>query len=89
MAKGYARKIDKARDEAPDKVPSCRMPGNWRDKQPRLFIDDADRERFIERLAERVEQFEIRLYRFVCMTNHFHRFGVQVSDLQVRRRNSL
>ena len=30
------------------------------------------RERFIERLAERVEQFEIRLYLFVCMTNHFH-----------------
>jgi len=51
---------------------SCRMLGNWRDEQPRLFVDDADRERFIERLAERVEQFEIRLYLFVCMTNHFH-----------------
>ena len=47
---------------------SCRMIGNWRDEQPRLFVDDADRERFVERLAERVEQFEIRLYLFVCMT---------------------
>ena len=45
---------------------------NGRDEQPRLFVDDADRQRFIERLAERVEQFEIRLYLFVCMTNHFH-----------------
>ena len=41
---------------------------NGRDEQPRLFVDDADRQRFIERLAERVEQFEIRLYLFVCMT---------------------
>jgi len=51
---------------------SCRMLGSWRDERSRLFIDDADRERFLDRLAERVEQFEIRLYLFVCMTNHFH-----------------
>ena len=38
----------------------------------RLFRDDADRERFLDRLAERVGQFHIRLYLFVCMTNHFH-----------------
>jgi REP element-mobilizing transposase RayT len=38
----------------------------------RLFRDDADHERFLERLAERVEQFHVRLYLFVCMTNHFH-----------------
>ena len=31
-----------------------------------------DHERFLERLAERVEQYNIRLYLFVCMTNHFH-----------------
>ena len=37
-----------------------------------LFRDDADRERFLERLAERVERFNIRLYLFVLMTNHFH-----------------
>lgn len=51
---------------------SCRMLGSWRQERSRLFIDDADRTRFLERLAERVEQFEIRLYLFVCMTNHFH-----------------
>jgi len=38
----------------------------------RLFVDDKDRERFVACLAERVEQYHIRLYVFVCMTNHFH-----------------
>ena len=38
----------------------------------RLFRDEADHERFLERLAERVEQYHIRLYLFVLMTNHFH-----------------
>ena len=38
----------------------------------RLFVDDADRERFLSRLADRVEQYNIRLYLFVLMTNHFH-----------------
>lgn len=37
-----------------------------------LFRDDADRERFLEKLSERVEQFNIRLYLFVLMANHFH-----------------
>lgn len=37
-----------------------------------LFRDHADRERFLERLSERVEQYHIRLFLFVCMTNHFH-----------------
>jgi len=40
--------------------------------EKRLFRDDADHERFLVRLAERVEQFHVRLYLFVCMTNHFH-----------------
>jgi len=40
--------------------------------EKRLFRDDADYERFLERLGERVEQFNVRLYLFVCMTNHFH-----------------
>lgn len=40
--------------------------------EKRLFRDEADHGRFLERLAERVEQFQIRLYLFVCMTNHFH-----------------
>ena len=38
----------------------------------RLFRDDADHERFLERLGERVEQYNIRLYLFACMVNHFH-----------------
>jgi len=28
--------------------------------------------RFLDSLAERVGQYEIRLYLFVCMLNHFH-----------------
>ena len=37
-----------------------------------LFRDNADRERFLDRLSERVEQYQLRLFLFVCMTNHFH-----------------
>jgi len=37
--------------------------------EKRLFRDDADRERFVGRLAERVGQYHIRLYLFVLMTN--------------------
>ena len=48
---------------------TCRMLG---DARSRLFLDDADRARFLERLGERVEQYDIRLYMFVLMTNHFH-----------------
>ncbi len=51
---------------------TCRMVGDWRTGKTFLFKDDADHERFLDRLAERVEQFNIRLYLFVCMTNHFH-----------------
>ena len=51
---------------------TCRMVGDWRAEQTLLFKDDADRTRFPERLSERVEQYHIRLFLFVCMTNHFH-----------------
>jgi len=51
---------------------TCRMVGDWRTEKTYLFRDDADHERFLDRLAERVEQYNIRLYLFVCMTNHFH-----------------
>jgi len=51
---------------------TCRMVGDWRTEKTFLFKDDADHERFLDRLAERVEQFNLRLYLFVCMTNHFH-----------------
>jgi len=51
---------------------SCRMVGDWRTQKAYLFKDDADRERFLGQLSERVEQYTIRLYAFVCMANHFH-----------------
>jgi REP element-mobilizing transposase RayT len=48
------------------------MIGDSRLDQSRLFTADEERERFLERLGERVEQYNIRLYLFVLMTNHFH-----------------
>lgn len=42
------------------------------DAKSKLFIDDLDRERFLGNLADRLEQFNVRLYMFVLMTNHFH-----------------
>lgn len=51
---------------------TCRMIGDWRTEQTLLFKDDADRERFLERLGERVEQYNIRLYLYVLMKNHVH-----------------
>ncbi len=51
---------------------SVRMVGDWRTDKSKLFKDAADYERFLDRLGERVDQFNIRLYLFVCMTNHFH-----------------
>ncbi len=37
-----------------------------------IFQDDADRERFLRVLGESVERFEVRLYLFCLMANHFH-----------------
>ena len=51
---------------------TCRMIGSWHADRGLLFKDDADRRRFLDQLAERVEQYEIRLYLFVLMANHFH-----------------
>lgn len=61
---------------------TCRMVGDdwerdWdRDgawpPERRLFRDDRDYWRFLDCLGERVESFQIRLYLFACMTNHFH-----------------
>ena len=51
---------------------TCRMIGDGRLDRSRLFVDDKDRERFLDRLADRVEQYNIRLSLFACMTNHFH-----------------
>ena len=51
---------------------SCRMVGSWQDDHGLLFKDEADCDRFLDQLADRVGQYHIRLYLFVCMTNHFH-----------------
>lgn len=51
---------------------TVRMIGDWQADQARLFQDDADRQRFLDRMAERVKQFHVRLYLFCLMTNHFH-----------------
>ena len=45
------------------------MRGNERQA---IFRDDVDRERFLERLDGRVQEYGIRLYLFVLMTNHVH-----------------
>jgi REP element-mobilizing transposase RayT len=37
-----------------------------------LFRDDAERERFVEQLGERVEAYGIRLYAWCLMLTHFH-----------------
>ena len=49
---------------------TCRMIGDGRLENSRLFTEDAERVRFLERLGERVEEYNIRLYQFVLMTNH-------------------
>ena len=51
---------------------NVRMLGNWKREANLLFEDDADRLRFLGRLGERVEQFEVRLYLVTLMANHFH-----------------
>jgi len=51
---------------------TCRMIGDGQLDRSRLFVDDQDRKRFVDCLAERVGQYNIRLYLFACMTNHYH-----------------
>ena len=51
---------------------TMRMLGNWKTGQDRLFEDDADRERLLERLADRVERYRIRLFQYCLMSNHVH-----------------
>jgi REP element-mobilizing transposase RayT len=43
--------------------------GNAREE---VFVDDRDRERFMRRLAESVETYDIRLYLYCLMPNHVH-----------------
>jgi putative transposase len=51
---------------------AVRMLGNWKKETNLLFEDDADRERFLSRLADRVEHYHIRLYLYCLLTNHVH-----------------
>ena len=44
---------------------SCRMIGDGRLEDSRLFTEDQERERFLERWSERVEEFNIRLYQYL------------------------
>ncbi|MEK7752539.1 MAG: transposase, partial [Acidobacteriota bacterium] len=37
-----------------------------------IFYDDADRERLLERLAESVESYGVRVYLYCLMSNHVH-----------------
>ena len=46
---------------------TSRMVGHWRQEHNRLFEDAADYQRFLDRLAERVKQFQIRLYLYRLM----------------------
>lgn len=49
---------------------TMRMLGRWKTGQDRLFEDEADRERLLERMADRVELYRIRLFQFCLMSNH-------------------
>lgn len=41
-------------------------------QKQRIFRDDRDRERFIEKLAEYAQSFQVRVYAFCLMSNHVH-----------------
>ena len=49
-----------------------RMLGSWRDQRDRLFRDDTDRKRFLDRLGQSVVDFDVRLYLYSLMGNHYH-----------------
>jgi len=49
-----------------------RMLGSWKRERNLLFRDDKDRERFLNRLEQSVKDFEVRLFAFCLMSNHFH-----------------
>ena len=59
---------------------TCRMVGDRRSEETLLFKDDADRERFLDRLAERVEQYHIRLYLSPSAWQCASRCGGEVLD---------
>jgi putative transposase len=54
------------------------IPGGWYhvsargNEGRRVFVDDKDRVRLVELLAEWVERFDVRLHAYVLMDNHYH-----------------
>jgi len=57
------------RIEFPGAIYHVTVRGNGRQS---IFLDDRDRERFLDRLARSVESYEVRLYLYCLMTNHYH-----------------
>jgi len=57
------------RIEFPGAIHHVTVRGNGRRD---IFLDDRDRERFLLRLSESVESYEVRLYLFCLMSNHYH-----------------
>ncbi len=51
---------------------TCRLVGSWKEGDRDLFRDNADRQRFLDSLATRVEAFSVVLHQYVLMRNHFH-----------------
>lgn len=59
----------KLRIQYPGAIYHVTARGNGRQK---VFLDRRDRERFLERLADSVETYGVRIYLFCLMTNHIH-----------------
>ncbi len=51
---------------------TCRLVGSWSAGDRELFVDDADRWRFLDTLGTRVDTFGVRLHQYVLMQNHTH-----------------
>ena len=50
-----------------------------------IFRDDHDRSRFLETLAEMVEQFGLRVHAYCLMPNHYHLLVTAQKNLRQRR----
>lgn len=44
----------------------------WGNARQDIFLDDEDRQRFLEMLTRVVSRFHLRLYAYCLMDNHFH-----------------
>jgi len=69
------------RVEFPGAIYHVTIRGNARQD---IFRDDRDRERFLQRLADSVETYGIRLYLFCLMSNHAH-FLLETPSPNLRR----